>query len=304
MSEPIPQPLRGEQEGRAAAAAARVAPGGVVRSRGKRDPRRTFERILSAAMVEFCRHGLNGARVDRIVAAARINPRMLYHYFGSKAGLYVAVLDRAYGELRTRERALQLQDLSPLEGMRRLMDFTFDHFGSHPDLIQLINSENLLHARYLKRSKQAALTSPLVAAIRDLLRRGERDGTFRRGVDPVQLYVSITALSYFHVSNRFTLSTIFEADLANRRWIGERRVHAREVLLSYLQRQSAAAGPSAPGNGAEPGEEAREHVPARGVADRGKAQRGGKRVRRAGRERVGKGVQRGQPKSRGGIGEK
>jgi AcrR family transcriptional regulator len=211
------------------------------RSRGKRDPQGTFERILLAAMMEFCRHGFNGARVDRIVAAARINPRMLYHYFTSKGGLYIAVLDRAYGELRARERALKLGDLSPVEGMQRLIDFTFDHFGSHPDLIQLINNENLLRAQYLRRSKQATiLTSPLVAAIRDLLRRGERDGTFRRGVDPIQLYVSITALSYFHVSNRFTLSTIFEADLAHPAWIAERRTHARELLLRYLRPRARA----------------------------------------------------------------
>jgi TetR/AcrR family transcriptional regulator len=224
--------------------ATKAAPKAPGRRPVKRIPAVTQERLLQAATVEFCRHGFNGARVDKIVASARSNPRMLYHYFGSKSGLYLAVLEHAYSELRERERALKLSDLPPAEGMRRLVDFTFDHFGGHPDLIHLINNENLLRARHLRRSKRAtAMTSPLVSAIRDLLRRGERDGSFRPGIDAIQLYVSITALSYFHVSNRYTLSTLFEVDLADPAWIAARREHAREMLLAYLSPSGPAQRP-------------------------------------------------------------
>jgi len=229
----MPKQARRPRRSSAAAAA--------TRRHVKRDPTFTRERLLQAAVTEFCGNGFNGARVERIVRTAKSNPRMLYHYFGSKSGLYVAVLERCYGELRALERALKLNDLPPVEGMRRLMDFTFDHFGNHPGLIHLINNENLLRARFLRQSLGIrAMTSPLVAAIRDLLRRGERDGSFRRGIDPIQLYVSITALSFFHVSNCHTLSALFEADLAAPAWIAARREHAREMLLAYLRPPAAA----------------------------------------------------------------
>lgn len=202
----------------------------------KAAPMGTRERIMKAAVAEFCDHGYNGARISRIVRAAKSNPRMLYHHFGSKSRLYVAVLDQMYGELRALERSLKLADVPPVEGMRRLMDFTFDHFGSHPGLIRLMNSENLMRARFLRKSRRIrAMTSPLVVAIEDLLRRGKQDGSFRTGVDPVQLYVSVTALSYFHVSNRHTLSGMFGIDLGNSTWINVRREHAREMLLAYLR---------------------------------------------------------------------
>ena len=167
---------------------------------------------------------------------AKTNPRLLYHHFGNKDRLYAVVLDHMYGELRGLERGLNLGDLKPAEGMRRLMEFTFDHFGNHPDLIRLMNNENLMRARFLRKSPRIrAMTLPLLAAINDLLRRGQRLGIFRTGVDPIQLYVSITALSYFHVSNRYTLSAMFDIDLGDAAWIKCRRAHAREMLLAYLQ---------------------------------------------------------------------
>src|SRR6266540_995325 len=63
-----------------------------------RDPERTRERILGAALKEFSAHGFAGARVDRIARRARINKRMLYHYFGNKEGLFRAILRRKLGE--------------------------------------------------------------------------------------------------------------------------------------------------------------------------------------------------------------
>ncbi|MEE8273466.1 MAG: TetR/AcrR family transcriptional regulator [Alphaproteobacteria bacterium] len=201
----------------------------------RRDPERTRENILKAAQVEFCRKGLSGARVERIATRAGANMRMLYHYFGNKEGLYLAVLERVYERIRSEERKLDLGHLDPVEGMTRLVDFTFSHFARNPDFMTLLGNENLLRARYLKRSKKMpAMTSPLVAAIGDLLGRGEREGVFRSGVDPIQLYVSITALSYLHVANRHTLSTIFRRDLADPDWLEARRAHAREMILGSL----------------------------------------------------------------------
>ena len=202
-----------------------------------RDPERTKARILAAATAEFARYGLGGARVDRIAARAGANKRMLYYYYGDKEALFLAVLEDSYARIRRAELGLHLLDLDPVQGVRRLVEFTWDYYLKHPEFLTLLNSENLHRARHLKRSRDiAAMHSPLIALLRDLLRRGERTGKFRRGVDPVQLYISIAGLGYFYLSNRHTLSTIFERDLLAPRSKAGRLQHMTELVLGYLRR--------------------------------------------------------------------
>lgn len=201
----------------------------------RRNPARNQERILKAATEEFARYGLGGARVDRIAARAGANKRMLYYYYGNKEDLFLAVLEARYAHIRRAELGLHLQDLDPVQGMRRMVAFTWDYYLKHPEFLTLLNSENLHRARHLKRSRDiAAMHSPLIALLRDLLLRGERAGKFRKGVDPVQLYISIAALGYFYLSNRHTLSTIFERDLLSPKSKAERLKHMTELVLGYL----------------------------------------------------------------------
>ncbi|MEK6244519.1 MAG: TetR/AcrR family transcriptional regulator [Pseudomonadota bacterium] len=209
----------------------------VARRSSRRDPEKSRERILDAALEEFSRYGLGGARVDRIAARAGANKRMLYYYFGNKEALFLAVLESRYAHIRRAEQGLRLGDLDPREGMRRLVAFTWSYYLKHPEFLTLLNSENLHRARHLQRSRQiAAMHSPLVAMLRDLLARGVRKGQFRRGVDPVQLYISIAALGYFYLSNRHTLSTIFERDLLSSRNKAERLQHMTALVLGYLSK--------------------------------------------------------------------
>ena len=203
----------------------------------RRDPARNQERILGAATEEFSRHGLGGARVDRIAARAGANKRMLYYYYGNKEALFLAVLEARYAHIRCAEPGLRLDDFDPVEGVRRLVAFTWNYYLKHPEFLTLLNSENLHRARHLKRSRQiAAMHSPLVALLKDLLERGARNGKFRNDVDPVQLYISIAALGYFYLSNRHTLSTIFERDLLSARNQSDRLKHMTELVLGYLSR--------------------------------------------------------------------
>ena len=213
--------------GGAAKAAARV----------RRDPERTRARILEAARAEFARDGLGGARVDRITARAGSNKRMIYYYFGNKEALFLAALESAYEHIRKAEQSLKLTDLDPVEGMRRMVRFTWNYYLAHPEFITLLNNENLHRARHLKKSKaMRALHSPLVATLGGLLARGQRAGVFRRGVDPVQLYISIAALGYFYLANNHTLSTIFGRDLMRPRELKQRLTHMTDVVLGYLSR--------------------------------------------------------------------
>ena len=200
-----------------------------------RDADRNRAAILRAATGEFAAHGLGGARVDRIAQHAKTNKRMLYYYFGDKEGLYLAVLEAAYEHIRGEEQKLRLGDLSPEDGMRELCAFTWHYFVAHPEFMSLLNTENLHRARYLKRStKVRALHSPLVAMLSELLDRGCRDGVFRRGIDPVQLYISIAALGYFYLGNGHTLSTIFGRNLLAPRARTERQAHVAELVLRSL----------------------------------------------------------------------
>ena len=208
-----------------------------MKKNGKRDPAKNRGRILGAALEEFSRHGLGGARVDRIAARAGANKRMLYYYFGNKDALFLAVLESRYAHIRRAEQGLRLGDFNPAEGIRRLVAFTWNYYLKHPEFLTLLNSENLHRARHLRRSRQiAAMHSPLVAMLRGLLARGVRKGQFRRGVDPVQLYISIAALGYFYLSNRHTLSTIFERDLLAARNKSERLKHMTALVLGYLRK--------------------------------------------------------------------
>jgi AcrR family transcriptional regulator len=202
-----------------------------------RDPARTRSKILEAATGEFARYGLGGARVDRIAARARANKRMLYYYFGDKEGLFLAALEDRYAHIRNAERSLELEHLDPRVAVRRLVEFTWNYFLEHPEFMTLLNSENLHKGRHVRRSRRVPeMHSHLVGLLRDVLRRGEAQRLFRTGVDPVQLYISIAGEGYFYLSNRYTLSRIFDRDLMAPRALASRARHIADMILNALRR--------------------------------------------------------------------
>ena len=202
-----------------------------------RDPEASKATILVAATAEFAEHGFAGARVDRIADKASVNKRMLYYYFGNKDDLFLAVLELTYARIRNAEQELNLAEVEPIEAIRRLVSFTWNYYLQNPEFIPLLNSENLLLARHLKQSDYIkTLHSPFVQMLEEVLDRGQREGVFRNGTDPVQLYITIAALSYFYLSNQHTLSTIFDRNLNSQRSRAERLSHITEVVLGYLIR--------------------------------------------------------------------
>jgi len=193
------------------------------------------EAVLAAAIGEFFEHGFGGARVDAIARRAKTNKRYLYVYVGNKEAIWLAALQRVYATMRAGERELKLENLAPDEGMRKLIRFNFWFHVEHPEFISMLNDENRQKAKNLRRSAtMQTMYSPLLALIKGLLRRGEVSGIFRKGVDPVQLYISIAALSYFYCSNQHTLSVIFGQDLGGRREIRRREGHVVSVIMGYL----------------------------------------------------------------------
>lgn len=202
-----------------------------------RDADRSQRDILDAARDEFALHGLGGARMDRIAERAAVNKRLIYYYFENKESLFLAVLERAYEDIRSAEQQLELTQVEPTEAIRRLIAFTWDYYIAHPEFLTLLNSENLHRARHLKQStKVPALHSPFVQMLADVLERGHKSGMFRAGVDPVQLYISIAGLSYFYIGNIHTLSAIFNRPLLGPKAKLERLSHMTDLVLGYLVR--------------------------------------------------------------------
>ena len=201
------------------------------------DPERTTADILAVAITEFADKGLAGARIDAIAAATRTSKRMIYYYFGSKEGLYVAVLEEAYRRMRIIEAELQLDDLPPEDALRRLVGFTVDYQLAHPEFIRLVMTENIHRGQYLAQSASIrALNVPAIDGLRTLYERGVAQGVFRAGIDPVDLHMSISALSVFNVANRHTFSLIFQRDLDDARTMGARRDRIVDMVLCFVRK--------------------------------------------------------------------
>ena len=203
---------------------------------GKRDPAKSRERILLAATDEFSEKGYDGARVDSIVERCGMSKNLAYHYFGSKDGIFLSVMERMYENMRSHHADLQIKGLPPKEGMRRLIEHTFRHFVDAPEVISLLNSENLYQAIHIRHSdKISKLYAPLLETIDDLLSRGVAEGSFRKGVDPMQLYITISGIGYFYLSNQYTLSAVFKKDLSKEDQIAARLDHIIDVVMGYLR---------------------------------------------------------------------
>src|SRR5689334_11584052 len=176
------------------------------------DPEGVRRNIVDVATREFAERGYSGARVDEIAAKTNTSKRMIYYYFRDKQGLYIAVLEEAYALIRQIERGLNLEGLDPAAALRRLTEFTFDYQNANPDFVRLVMVENIHNGAHLARSERIqGLNVSVIEVLEDLYRRGVDQGVFRPGVNPLDLHMTISALSFFNVSNRATFSRIFKA---------------------------------------------------------------------------------------------
>ena len=201
------------------------------------DPARTMAGILQVAHGEFAEKGLSGARIDEIAAATQTSKRMIYYYFGSKEGLYLAVLEESYREMREIEGKLHLEDLTPEDALRRLVGFTFDHHHGNEEYIRLVMSENMQRGAYLAQSKIIQkLNVPAIQAIRTLYQRGVAQGIFRAQLDPVDIHKSISALAFFNVSNQHTFGLIFKKNTQSPQAITARRDSIIEMVVRFVRK--------------------------------------------------------------------
>lgn len=200
------------------------------------DPEGVRRNIVEVATQEFVRLGYSGARVDAIAALTRTSKRMIYYYFQSKEGLYIAVLEQAYRSIRDVEATLDLAHLSPDAALKRLVEFTFDYQNAHPDFIRLVMIENIHHASHMKRSRAIqGLNSTVIDAIGRLYARGRAAKMFRPGLEPIDLHMTISALCFFNVANRATFSTIFKRDMVSPQALAARRAEVVDIVWRYVR---------------------------------------------------------------------
>lgn len=225
--DPVPADDAGSEE----------APAGETRR--SRDPERTRAEILGVATGEFSANGFAGARVDEIAAKTRTTKRMIYYYFGSKQGLYLTVLERAYATIRSLEQQVDVEHLDPVAAIRELSELTFDHHESHPDFIRLVAIENIHEAKHLAESKVlSGLSQPAVSVIGRILDRGRAEGVFREDVDALDVHMMISSFCVFRIANRYTFNTVFGRDpLAP-----DRREHYRNMLGDMVVEYLTARG--------------------------------------------------------------
>ena len=204
------------------------------------DPEGTRRNILDIASEEFALNGLSGARIDEIAARTRSSKRMIYYYFGDKEGLYIRALENAYRLVREGEAKLDTEGLPPLDALRRLVEFTFDHHHQHEEFIRMVMIENIHHGEYLERSEVIRdLNVTAIDHIARIYQRGLAEGLFREGIDPVELHWQVSALCFFNVSNRATFSKIFGRDFGSEEALARLRRNAVDMVLRFVARPDA-----------------------------------------------------------------
>jgi TetR/AcrR family transcriptional regulator len=197
------------------------------------------EKIINAAIVEFAAKGFDGARVDEIAQRSGVNKMLLYQYIGSKDELFTAALEAAYLRIRERQREFVAQKMDPEVGMRTLVHMLMSIWVEHQEYGRLLASENFHGGKHVKRSQLIGeMYQQLVDALIELLNRGAAQGVFRKNIDAIDLYISISSLSAYYVAHQHTLNAIFHVDVLQAKRLRQREDHITDMILRFVKRNS------------------------------------------------------------------
>lgn len=201
-------------------------------------PEANRARIVAAAIAEFAARGFKGASMDAIAARTHTTRALINYYFGSKEKLYLAVLEQVYAEIREAEGRLELDPLPPLDAVRRIVEFTYDYYVGHEGFVRLVVAENQARGRHLRKSRlMRTLNRPIIERLARVIERGQREGLFRRDLDPVEVHKAIAALGMFNVANQYTFGSIFQREMGARGDLARRREMVVDLITSYLTRR-------------------------------------------------------------------
>lgn len=192
------------------------APTGAARRprQRKATKKTTAETILAAAETVFAKHGFDGASVERIGKQAKCYESLIYYHFGSKDKLFAAVLENAYRKLIVAEEAIQVDFSDPRSALEQVVRFMWEYYQRHPELIFLLNTENLLKGKHLGKATSIRQFLPTaITLLRKAVESGIQAKVFRPDINIDDLYITTMGLGYFYLSNRYTLSAFFDKDL-------------------------------------------------------------------------------------------
>ena len=199
----------------------------------------TRDAILRAATKVFARHGFAGGRIEQISKAAKSYDRMIYYYFGSKEGLFIAVLEDTYRRFNEAESALALDTAQPLQALRDVIHFVWSYYQKNPEFITLLNNENLMRGKHIGKSPNARqYSSPVIAITDSVLRSGAAQGLFRADLSARDVYLMIASMAYFYLSNRYTLSSFLGENLE----APDALAHWEAFVVDAVQRQVCLPG--------------------------------------------------------------
>lgn len=174
----------------------------------------TRDSILKAAIKVFAKSGYSGGRVEQISKAAKSYDRMIYYYFGSKEGLFIAALEEIYRRFNEAESELSLSMEDPVEDLKRVVNFIWEYYRKHPEFIALLNAENLHQGQHISKSLRAKeYSSAAISVLAQVLKAGADKGVFRHDIAARDIYLLMASLGYFYLSNRYTLSAFLGEDL-------------------------------------------------------------------------------------------
>jgi AcrR family transcriptional regulator len=210
----------------------------VAKSKGRSaDAEASRANILDVALIEFADKGFSGARIDEIAEKTNTSKRMIYYHFGSKEGLYQAVLDKAYGGIRQTETTMSIDSADAEQILADHVRLTFDYHNSHPEFVRLVMNENILHGAFIKNVGGIKhRRSSIEDLLGTIIEKGQTEGFFRQGIDPIDLHMTISALSFYNVSNRYTFSRIFDRDMTTPAAVASRREQVVQVVLAWCRR--------------------------------------------------------------------
>jgi TetR/AcrR family transcriptional regulator len=193
------------------------------------------EIIINAAIQEFALKGFDGARVDEVARRSGINKTLLYYHIGNKDRLFTAALEATYKTIRIRQKEFSIDKITPEEGVQRLIKLLMSIWVDYPEIGRLLSNANFLGGRHVRQSKLIKrLYSPLLETLNDLLNSGVKKGIFRKGIDAVDLYISISALSAYYISHHHSFDVLFHTDLMNSRRLRQRERHITDMIFRYL----------------------------------------------------------------------
>jgi AcrR family transcriptional regulator len=208
---------------------------GTAAMRKRKAPEANRARILAAAMAEFAAHGYDGASMDAIAARTNTTRALINYYFVGKEKLYLAVLEHVYAEIREAECGLELEHLSPVEAIRRIVEFTYDYYVGHEEFVRLVVAENQAKGRHMKRSTALrTVNRPIVEMLGRMIARGQADGVFRPDADPIDVHMTIAALGMFNVTNQYTFGTLFQRPMGAKGDVNRRRAMTADIILHWL----------------------------------------------------------------------